>query len=134
MGAIAILVVVNSILLWVQAGWVNLDLDFLGLAAGDTFEVMICWQERSYSWQGSRNYVDLRPAEVPAHIFRVVPAGERFRATTVVTIKHEPSREAGLKKPGSTADPLWYKDAIIYELHVKAFMDGNNDGIGDFQG
>jgi maltose alpha-D-glucosyltransferase / alpha-amylase len=39
-----------------------------------------------------------------------------------------------LKKPGSAADPLWYKDAIIYELHVKAFMDSNNDGIGDFQG
>src|ERR1700733_9232938 len=46
----------------------------------------------------------------------------------------EPSREAGLKQPGSAADPLWYKDAIIYELHVKAFMDSNNDGIGDFQG
>ena len=28
----------------------------------------------------------------------------------------------------------WYKDAIIYELHVKTFFDGNNDGIGDFQG
>jgi maltose alpha-D-glucosyltransferase / alpha-amylase len=39
-----------------------------------------------------------------------------------------------LKQAGSAADPLWYKDAIIYELHVKAFMDGNNDGIGDFQG
>lgn len=31
-------------------------------------------------------------------------------------------------------DPLWYKDAIIYELHVKAFYDSNNDGIGDFRG
>jgi maltose alpha-D-glucosyltransferase/alpha-amylase len=31
-------------------------------------------------------------------------------------------------------DPLWYKDAIIYELHVKAFADGNDDGIGDFAG
>jgi maltose alpha-D-glucosyltransferase / alpha-amylase len=39
-----------------------------------------------------------------------------------------------LKQAGSAADPLWYKDAIIYELHVKAFMDSNNDGIGDFQG
>ncbi|GAB4043790.1 maltose alpha-D-glucosyltransferase [Spirosoma litoris] len=29
---------------------------------------------------------------------------------------------------------LWYKDAIIYELHIKAFRDGNGDGIGDFQG
>lgn len=28
----------------------------------------------------------------------------------------------------------WYKDAIIYELHIKAFCDGNNDGIGDFEG
>src|SRR5437762_3119331 len=31
-------------------------------------------------------------------------------------------------------DPLWYKDAIIYQAHVKAFFDSNNDGIGDFQG
>jgi maltose alpha-D-glucosyltransferase/alpha-amylase len=31
-------------------------------------------------------------------------------------------------------DPLWYKDAVIYEVHVKAFMDGNGDGIGDFAG
>src|SRR6478736_10288718 len=28
----------------------------------------------------------------------------------------------------------WYKDAIIYELHIKAFFDGNNDGVGDFSG
>ena len=38
------------------------------------------------------------------------------------------------KKQGSATDPLWYKDAVIYELHVKAFADGNGDGIGDFQG
>jgi maltose alpha-D-glucosyltransferase/alpha-amylase len=31
-------------------------------------------------------------------------------------------------------DPLWYKDAIIYELPVKAFADSNGDGIGDFAG
>jgi maltose alpha-D-glucosyltransferase/alpha-amylase len=31
-------------------------------------------------------------------------------------------------------DPLWYKDAIIYELHPRAFYDSNGDGIGDFQG
>lgn len=33
-----------------------------------------------------------------------------------------------------TADPLWYKDAVIYQVHVKSFFDSNNDGIGDFQG
>ncbi|HQT79409.1 MAG TPA: maltose alpha-D-glucosyltransferase [Rhodopila sp.] len=32
------------------------------------------------------------------------------------------------------ADPLWFKDAIIYQLHVKSFFDGNNDGVGDFAG
>ena len=38
------------------------------------------------------------------------------------------------KLMGSAADPLWYKDAIIYELHVRAFRDSNADGIGDFPG
>src|SRR4051794_27008823 len=32
------------------------------------------------------------------------------------------------------ADELWFKDAIIYQLHVKAFLDSNNDGMGDFAG
>jgi len=32
------------------------------------------------------------------------------------------------------SDPLWYKDTIIYELHVRAFYDSNGDGIGDFPG
>ena len=31
-------------------------------------------------------------------------------------------------------DPLWYRDAVIYEVHVKAFFDSNNDGVGDFRG
>jgi len=30
--------------------------------------------------------------------------------------------------------PLWYKDAVIYQLHVRSFYDSNNDGIGDFEG
>ncbi|PZQ17056.1 MAG: maltose alpha-D-glucosyltransferase [Ancylobacter novellus] len=45
-----------------------------------------------------------------------------------------------LTKPTGTlvskdgVDPLWFKDAIIYQLHVKSFMDSNGDGIGDFPG
>jgi maltose alpha-D-glucosyltransferase/alpha-amylase len=35
---------------------------------------------------------------------------------------------------GSGQASLWYKDAVIYQLHVKAFADGNGDGIGDFAG
>jgi len=41
------------------------------------------------------------------------------------------------KKPRSATfinDPLWYKDAVIYQVHVKSFFDSNNDGIGDFPG
>ena len=33
-----------------------------------------------------------------------------------------------------TSDPLWYKDAVIYQVHVKSFFDANNDGVGDFPG
>ncbi|MGH7805351.1 MAG: alpha-amylase family protein, partial [Candidatus Binatia bacterium] len=41
-----------------------------------------------------------------------------------------------MKRPSGVSgdDPLWYKDAIIYELHVRAFADSNADGIGDFPG
>ncbi len=38
------------------------------------------------------------------------------------------------KKTKIVREPLWYKDAIIYELHIKAFSDSNKDGIGDFEG
>src|SRR5258706_16252213 len=31
-------------------------------------------------------------------------------------------------------DALWYRDAVIYQLHIKAFFDSNGDGIGDFGG
>ena len=37
-------------------------------------------------------------------------------------------------RPGSATDPLWYKDAVIYQVHVRAFADSNGDGIGDFRG
>ena len=37
-------------------------------------------------------------------------------------------------EPKLDLDELWFKDAIVYQLHVKAFADSNNDGIGDFVG
>jgi len=33
-----------------------------------------------------------------------------------------------------TRDPLWYKDAVVYQIHVKSYFDANDDGIGDFAG
>jgi maltose alpha-D-glucosyltransferase/alpha-amylase len=49
-----------------------------------------------------------------------------MRAATEADLSPEPTAAA--------ADPQWYKDAIVYELHVKAFFDSNNDGIGDVPG
>jgi maltose alpha-D-glucosyltransferase/alpha-amylase len=39
-----------------------------------------------------------------------------------------------MRQSGCAWDPQWYKDAVVYELHVKAFFDSNQDGIGDFKG
>lgn len=39
-----------------------------------------------------------------------------------------------MNAPLKSNDPLWFKDAIIYELHIRAFFDSNGDGIGDFPG
>ncbi|MCU1361092.1 MAG: alpha amylase, catalytic subdomain [Ilumatobacteraceae bacterium] len=34
----------------------------------------------------------------------------------------------------TSGDPTWYRDAVIYQLNVKAFFDSNDDGVGDFKG
>ena len=39
-----------------------------------------------------------------------------------------------IEPPPFAVDPLWYKDAVIYEVHVRAFFDSNDDGVGDFPG
>src|SRR5258708_26602581 len=31
-------------------------------------------------------------------------------------------------------DPLWFKHAVFYEIHIRGFFDGNDDGYGDFRG
>lgn len=42
---------------------------------------------------------------------------------------------AKARKPAAfIKDPLWYKDAVVYQVHLKSFFDSNNDGVGDFAG
>ena len=41
---------------------------------------------------------------------------------------------SNVKSPKIPDEPLWYKDAVIYELHVRSFYDSDADGIGDFRG
>ncbi len=38
------------------------------------------------------------------------------------------------ERDGTAPDPQWYKDAVIYEVHVRTFQDADGDGVGDFQG
>jgi maltose alpha-D-glucosyltransferase/alpha-amylase len=45
-----------------------------------------------------------------------------------------PPQESATPSGLGVDDPLWYKDAVIYQLNVKAFLDSNDDGIGDFAG
>ena len=42
--------------------------------------------------------------------------------------------ETPLAAEANAEDPQWYRDAVVYELHIKAYADGNGDGIGDFRG
>jgi maltose alpha-D-glucosyltransferase / alpha-amylase len=44
--------------------------------------------------------------------------------------------ESRASQPGHwfEAQPLWFKTAVFYEIHIRAFFDGNGDGSGDFRG
>jgi starch synthase (maltosyl-transferring) len=66
-----IVVVVNLDAFHRQTGWVHLDLDSLGLDANHAFQAHDLLGEGRYLWQGSRNYVELSPESLPAHILRV---------------------------------------------------------------
>jgi starch synthase (maltosyl-transferring) len=70
-GSDVVLTIVNLDPVNTQAGFVTLDLVALGVADGAIFDVFDLLANRGYRWQGSRNYVELRPFEVPAHVFRV---------------------------------------------------------------
>jgi maltose alpha-D-glucosyltransferase / alpha-amylase len=57
-----------------------------------------------------------------------------------MTLTADPSPAATIAVASNTtsdvdrSQPDWFRDAIIYQMHIKAFMDSNNDGIGDFAG
>src|SRR5262245_61047845 len=88
------------------------------------------------------------PSRISCAIFN--SRGRERSSTSGVIRVNCPSRSGGLHRGTCEAmlkktdafkndavivnDPLWYKDAVIYQLHVKSFFDANNDGIGDFAG
>ncbi|MES2818202.1 MAG: maltose alpha-D-glucosyltransferase [Pseudomonadota bacterium] len=52
--------------------------------------------------------------------------------STLTAARKSPTRKS--QPAAFIEDPLWYKDAVIYQVHVKSFFDANDDGIGDFPG
>jgi maltose alpha-D-glucosyltransferase/alpha-amylase len=60
--------------------------------------------------------------------------GSARETSTRRSSSRRPSPDAVPETLTFATDPHWYKDAIIYQLHVKSFFDANNDGIGDFEG
>ena len=66
-----VLVVVNLDPNYTQAGWTALDLKELGLDLHHPFQVHDLLSGAHYLWHGPRNYVELNPHRMPAHVFRI---------------------------------------------------------------
>jgi starch synthase (maltosyl-transferring) len=66
-----VLVVVNLDPHHTRSGWVDLPLEQLGLDAGRPYELDDLLDGTTYTWEGHRNYVELDPARIPAHLFHV---------------------------------------------------------------
>src|SRR4051794_36666994 len=52
----------------------------------------------------------------------------------MTAITEAPAPRPAVGAEGASGSVPWFRDAIIYELHIRAFCDANGDGIGDFQG
>ncbi len=70
-----VLVIVNLDPGRVQRGWTALDLEALGVAPDAPFAVHDLLSGARYAWRGARNYVELGPDALPAHVFHVEPGG-----------------------------------------------------------
>jgi len=66
-----IMVVVNLDPHYTQSGWLDVPLDYLGLDPHQAFQAHDLITDSRYLWQGTRNYVELNPHDMPAHILRI---------------------------------------------------------------
>ncbi len=70
-GSDILIVLCNLDAFHTQSGWVNLDVASLGLDVGHGFQAHDLLGEGRYLWHGSRNYFELTPESLPAHIMKV---------------------------------------------------------------
>ena len=76
-----------------------------------------------------------RPARsTPALADRLRDAERDLRSRESAQREAAPDHAGPAARAPLGDDPLWYKDAIIYEVRVRSFYDSNGDGIGDFRG
>ena len=75
-----------------------------------------------FDWRIGANYVRLDPG--------------RARPTSCGWTRREPIAPTSRHDPGHwfEAEPLWFKTAVFYEIHIRGFFDANGDGSGDFRG
>ena len=65
-----IVTIVNLDMMWKQSGFLELPVDELGIDVPHPYSMVDLLTGARFRWQGPRNYVELRPGEMPAHILR----------------------------------------------------------------
>ena len=127
----------------VQAGWIELPLAELGVPDDAPYQAHDLLSGARFLWQGNAQLRPPRSAGLAgAHPASAPPPAQRARLRLFPLDRGHDAQWTNDKNHDTTApvaldwesDPLWYKDAVIYELHIKAYADGNGDGIGDFRG
>ena len=78
----------------------------------------------------STSHRQLELADAPRPVHAAAPGATAVAGRDV----RSPDDSSGVTGDARMSQSLWYKDAIIYELHVRAFPDSDGDGIGDFRG
>ena len=96
----------------------------VALGLPPAFDAHDLLSDRAFTWRVGRNYVKLGPGK--AHLIKA-----RIEMT-------DPTGAARGRDDGAgnwfERDPLWFKKAVFYEIHLRGFYDGNDDGSGDFRG
>ena len=135
----SVLVVVNLDPHHAQSGWVDLDLAALGLdGRARPSRCTICCPARAILWQRRAQLRRTRSAAARRRISSASAATCAASATSTTSCEaclqlcNRTVRSRSDDRCHGRRDPLWYKDAVIYEVHVRAFFDSNDDGIGDF--
>ncbi len=124
-----------------HTGWIEVDAEALGVADGRALPGARPRQRRALRMAGrpqlrrARSGRDAR-ARLPRPAVPPDRAGLRLlrlsRGSPIPT--ETDSMSPADPRESLPEDPLWFKDAIVYELHVRGFADSNGDGIGDFRG